>query len=65
MDKNTTLTFTVENINQTPVELVDDPSAPSWDDFLASGCQPSESEETAHDNEEVENQKPQSYDFLT
>ena len=62
MDRNTTLTFTVENINQTPVELVDDPSAPSWDDFLASGCQPSESEETseetAHDNEEVENQEP-------
>jgi hypothetical protein len=59
MDKNTT--FTVASANQSPVELVNDASAPSWDDFLASGWQ--RSKETAHDNEEVETQEPQSSTF--
>ena len=56
MAKNTTLTFTMSSIDQSPVELINDASAPTWDDLVSGRQRP---EERAHDNQEAEAQEPQ------
>ena len=47
--ENMTLTFSILN-SQTPVELVEDPSKPSWDDILAARVENEQGDE--QDSEE-------------
>ena len=47
---DTTLTFSIFN-DQTPVEFVDDPSKPGWEDFLA-GNAPDERDDDEQESEE-------------
>ena len=48
--ENMTLTFSILN-SQTPVELVEDPSKPSWDDILVAGV------ENEQDDDEQESEE--------